>query len=298
MSTIDKNPNRVLPPALCATPLPEGGIPSAFVTNIQRFSLSDGPGIRTTVFLQGCNMRCAWCHNPETIPARPVEMFHRHKCIHCGKCAEGCTAGARVLSSREMSVGDIMREVRQDKLYYERSGGGCTVSGGEPLLHSEFVSSLADACHAEGISIACETNMSLPWDAIAPLLAKMDFIQCDIKLDRTQDHRKWTGIDNQRVFNNVGRASLLGIPLVVRTPLVPGVTDSPENLAGIAKFVAKLENVVRYELLNWNPLGGSKREALGEDDRFASARPLGSARLAELRAAVAAAAPDVEVKAG
>lgn len=268
----------------------------AFVTNIQRFSLNDGPGIRTTVFLQGCNMRCAWCHNPETIPARPVEMFFAHKCIHCGKCAEGCTAGARVASSREMGVDEVMREIRQDALYYERSGGGATVSGGEPMLHPAFVSALADACHAEGIRIACETNMSLPWATIEAPLRKMDIIMCDIKLDRTQEHREWTGIDNQGVFNNVGRASRLGIPMVVRTPLIPGVTDSPENLCAIASFVAKLRNVVRYELLNWNPLGGAKREALGAKERFPDARPLPPERLAELRAAVAAKVPSLEVK--
>ncbi len=269
----------------------------AFVTNIQRFSLNDGPGIRTTVFLQGCNLRCAWCHNPETIPMRPVEMFHRHKCIGCGKCAEGCTAGARVMSSREMSVGDAMAEIRQDRLYYDRSGGGVTVSGGEPLLHREFVTALADACRAEGIRIACETNMSLPWRLIGPILRKMDLIMCDIKLDRTQDHREWTGSDNQMIFNNIGRASLLGVPVIVRTPLVPGITDTPGNIRAIAGFVAKLGNVARYELLNWNPLGGSKREALGEADRFADAKPLAPARLEELRAALAD-FPSLEVKIG
>ena len=110
----------------------------ALVTNIQRFSLTDGPGIRTSVFLQGCNMRCEWCHNPETIPMKPVELFYREKCIACGRCDDGCTAEARVMSSKEMSVEDVMREVRQDKRYYEESGGGVTLSGGEPTLHADF----------------------------------------------------------------------------------------------------------------------------------------------------------------
>jgi pyruvate formate lyase activating enzyme len=115
----------------------------------------------------------------------------------------------------------------------------------------------------------------------------MDLIMCDIKLARTQDHREWTGSDNQMIFNNVGRASLLGVPMIVRTPLVPGITDAPENIRAIAGFIAKLGNVVRYELLNWNPLGGAKREALGEADRFADVKPLTAARLEELRAALA-----------
>ena len=258
----------------------------AYVTNIQRFSLNDGPGIRTTVFLQGCNMRCDWCHNPETIPAHPVEMFYKEKCVGCGKCKDGCTSGARAMSSREMTVEEVMREVRQDKAYYDESGGGATVSGGEPTLHPEFVSALADACHAEGIRIAIETNMSLPWAQIEPVLRKMDFIMCDMKLNATVEHKKFTGLDNQTVFNSIGRASKLGIPMIVRTPLVPGVTDSVENLHAIAEYIAKMDNIVRYELLNFNPLGGSKREALGVADDFADAKPLPPERLDELRKAL------------
>lgn len=259
---------------------------TAYVTNIQRFSLNDGPGIRTTVFLQGCNMRCDWCHNPETIPAQPVEMFYREKCIGCGKCAEGCTSGARAMSSREMTVEEVMREVRQDKLYYDESGGGVTVSGGEPSLRADFVIALADACHAEGIKIAVETNMSLPWAQIEPMLRKMDLVMCDIKLNATVEHKKHTGMDNTAIFNSVGRTSKFGIPIIVRTPLVPGVTDSADNVRKIAEYIAKMDNIARYELLNFNPLGGSKREALGQDDPYEGVKPLGKDRLDELLAAL------------
>ena len=260
---------------------------SADVVNIQRFSLSDGPGIRTTVFLQGCNMRCAWCHNPETIPLKPVELFYREKCIGCGKCAEGCTAGARVMSARSMTVEEVMREIRQDKLYYDESGGGVTVSGGEPSLQADFVCALAEACHAEGIKIAVETNMSLPWAQLEPMLRKMDLIMCDIKVNATVEHKKFTGLDNQTIFNSIGRASRLGIPIIVRTPLIPGATDAPENLKPIAEYIAKMDNILRYELLNFNPLGGAKYEALSEKDPYDGVKPLPSERLAELREALA-----------
>jgi len=260
---------------------------SADVVNIQRFSLSDGPGIRTTVFLQGCNMRCAWCHNPETIPLKPVELFYREKCIGCGKCAEGCTAGARVMSSHAMTVDEVMREIRQDKLYYDESGGGVTVSGGEPSLQADFVCALAEACHAEGIKIAVETNMSLPWAQLEPMLRKMDLIMCDIKVNATVEHKKFTGLDNQSIFNSIGRASRLGIPIIVRTPLIPGATDAPENLKPIAEYIAKMDNILRYELLNFNPLGGSKHEALSDKDPYDGVKPLSSERLAELRDALA-----------
>lgn len=259
---------------------------NAFVTDIQRFSLNDGPGIRTTVFLQGCNMRCPWCHNPETIPLQPVELFYREKCLGCGHCAEGCTSGARVLSSREMSVADVMGEILQDRLYYAESGGGVTISGGEPSLHPEFVMALADACRAEGIPVAIETNMTRPWQVIEPMLRKMDLIMCDLKLNLTIPHKEQTGLDNPTVFNSIGRASRLGIPMIVRTPLVPGVTDTVENLHAIAAYIAKMDNIVRYEVLNFNPLGGAKREALGQPNAFADAKPLPEARLAEIRAAL------------
>lgn len=260
---------------------------NAFVTDIQRFSLNDGPGIRTTVFLQGCNMHCPWCHNPETIPLQPVELFYREKCLGCGHCAEGCTSGARVLSSREMSVADVMGEILQDRLYYAESGGGVTISGGEPSLHPEFVMALADACRAEGIPVAIETNMTRPWQVIEPMLRKMDLIMCDLKLNLTIPHKEQTGLDNPTVFNSIGRASRLGIPMIVRTPLVPGVTDTVENLHAIAAYIAKMDNIVRYEVLNFNPLGGAKREALGQPNAFADAKPLPEARLAEIRAALA-----------
>lgn len=259
---------------------------NAFVTDIQRFSLNDGPGIRTTVFLQGCNMRCPWCHNPETIPLQPVELFYREKCLGCGHCAEGCTSGARVLSSREMGVADVMGEILQDRLYYAESGGGVTISGGEPSLHPEFVMALADACRAEGIPVAIETNMTRPWQVIEPMLRKMDLIMCDLKLNLTIPHKEQTGLDNPTVFNSIGRASRLGIPMIVRTPLVPGVTDTVENLHAIAAYIAKMDNIVRYEVLNFNPLGGAKREALGQPNAFADAKPLPEARLVEIRAAL------------
>ncbi|MBO4394221.1 MAG: glycyl-radical enzyme activating protein [Spirochaetales bacterium] len=275
----------------------------ALITNIQRFSLNDGPGIRTTVFFQGCNMHCLWCHNPETIPKEPVLMHYQNRCIGCGRCfaiadplgsvriengkhvidrkilknpqelASNCQADALVLSSRSYTVEEVMAEIRQDKLYYDLSGGGVTVSGGESTLHGDFVSALADSCHEEGMRIAIETNMAIAFQALEPVLQRMDLIMCDIKILDPQKHKKYTGVDNQLILNNVERASHLGIPMIVRTPLIPGASDDLENLRGIAKFVSGLENIVCYELLNFNPLGSSKRDAMDTDDRFSECRP-------------------------
>lgn len=285
---------------------------TALITNIQRFSLNDGPGIRTTVFFQGCNMHCLWCHNPETISCSPVLMHYRNKCIGCGRCfslaspagsvriedgkhvidraelqnpqelASNCQAGALCMSAQPYSVDQVMEEIKQDKLYYDISGGGVTVSGGEATLQGDFVCALADACNEEGIGIAIETNMSLPFQRLESVLRKMSLIMCDIKHMDSIIHRNYTGMDNAIVLDNVKKASELGIPMVVRTPLIPGVTDSPSNLEEIASFISKLKNIVCYEILNYNPLGSSKREAMDSDDMFAGCKPFSKKALDQL----------------
>ena len=286
---------------------------TAFITNIQRFSLNDGPGIRTTIFFQGCNMDCSWCHNPETQSRKPMLMFYENKCIGCGKCfetcpvgahkiadgnhvidrtlctscgtcTESCFSGALVMSSREYTVEEVMNEIRQDKLYYDLSEGGVTFSGGEAALHMAFVEALSDACHEEGIKVAMETNMAIPFYHMESMLKKMDLIMCDLKHVSTSVHKRFTGLDNQMIFNNVGRASLLGIPMIVRTPLIPGATDSIENLHAIAEFVSKLKNILYYELLNFNPLGSSKRIAIDAEDPFEACRPFSDKQLEEIKA--------------
>lgn len=286
------------------------------ITNIQRFSLNDGPGIRTTIFFQGCNMHCTWCHNPETFCAHPVLMQYQNKCIgcgkcfeicpqkahkmtsagshfidrslcvSCGKCAENCYADALVMSSQPYTVEQVMKEVLQDKLYYDLSGGGVTVSGGEATLHADFISELADECHKHGIQIACETNMSLPYHRIEGMLKKMDLIMCDLKIIDSPTHKKFTGIDNQMIFNNIGRSSRLGIPMIVRTPLIPGATDDIANIRGVAEYIAKMDNIRYLELLNFNPLGNTKHVALDTPDPFEDCKPFSKKQLDEMVAAL------------
>lgn len=286
---------------------------TALITNIQRFSLTDGPGIRTTVFFQGCNMRCAWCHNPETLTPYPCLLHYKNKCIgcgkcfevcpkgahkvedgqhvidrslcvRCGKCAENCFAGALVMSSKEYTVEEVMKEVRQDKTYYDLSGGGVTLSGGEVLLHADFAIELAKACHAEGIQVAIETNMNVHFSKIRPLLEAVDFIMCDLKFYDVQLHRQWTGVENGMIENNIGQAGTVGKPMIVRTPLIPGATDSVENINAIIDFLTKVQNVQRYELLNFNPLGAGKYEALSMKNDFEEYKPFSPKQLDAFRA--------------
>ncbi len=266
------------------------------ITDIQRFSLNDGPGIRTTVFFKGCNMHCTWCHNPETLSgdadilhypakcigcgkcfavcptgARNAAGIDREKCIKCGKCAEVCYAEALVKSGKEMSIEEIMFHVRQDKAYYDESKGGVTLSGGEVLCHVPFAVELAKACHREGISVAIETNLSFPYEYIKPLLDEADVIMADIKLMDDEAHKKYTGVSNKTVLENVKK--ITDIPMIIRTPLIPGVTATKENLEAVSEFLSGKENLIYYQILNFNPLGASKYDGLSAANDFRTAKP-------------------------
>ena len=229
---------------------------TGIIADIQRFSLHDGPGIRTTVFFKGCPLRCAWCHNPECIDFATQELFYAEKCIGCGRCAEGCFAGARVLCGQEMSVSQVLSAIAQDRSYYS-SQGGVTFSGGEPMAQKAFLSELVDACRAEGLHTAIETSMAVFDEAV---LSKMDLIMADLKIWDSELHREYTGWGNEQIKENLKKANALGIPILLRTPVIPGINQEIEK---IAVFAQSLCNVYCYELLPYHPLGQSKRKALG-----------------------------------
>lgn len=288
---------------------------NGMITEIERFALNDGPGIRTVVFFKGCNMHCAWCHNPETIRGNRELHYYASKCIGCykcvyacpskahkrisnehrffpnlcvtcGKCADICYAGAMAVSGTKASVEDVMNEILQDKPYYITSGGGVTLSGGELLCQQEFAEAITDACHAEGIPVGIETNLSLPWEQISPLMEKPELIMCDLKLDDSNTHKTWTGIGNEIIKKNIQQLARTGKPYLVRTPLIPGVTDSEENISGIAAFLASADvnhTMMYYELLNFNPLGDTKYQSLRRKNPFADAKPLPKDRLNRLK---------------
>lgn len=262
------------------------------VSHIQRFSLHDGPGIRTTVFLKGCQMRCRWCHNPETYRAEPEiqwfaercigcgaclgrcthdghaivdgrHVFHRDRCVGCGRCAETCYARSLVLVGETKTVEEVVQEVLADQEFYKTSGGGVTISGGEPLMQPEFTQAVLEQCRHEGIHTAVETNLARPWSYIEPLIPVVDLFLTDLKLLDDAQHREWTGVSNQQTLDNLRRVDGQGKPIVVRTPVVGGVNDRPDVIAAIADWLATLSNVRLYELLPYHPLGTAKAEALG-----------------------------------
>lgn len=266
------------------------------VTNVQRFSIHDGPGIRTTVFLKGCNLRCFWCHNPETLAPRPElqlfldrcigcgvcfkrcpyqchemvdgkRVFHREKCDGCGLCAQTCYAEALVLVGEEKTVDQVVEEVLRDKPFYDNSGGGITLSGGEPLLQFDFSYAVLEQCKAKGVHTAIETAANFPWERVAAILPVVDLVMMDIKVMDSKLHQECTGVPNERILANALKLGQQPQPLIVRTPIVPGVNDTPEQVAAIAAFVKQLPNLMYYELLPFHPMATSKYDSLDIDYR-------------------------------
>ncbi len=273
------------------------------ISDIQKFSLHDGPGIRTTVFLKGCNMKCVWCHNPEAISFSPQIAEYPAKCIHCesclqactqsamqrkeehvtinrelcnlcGDCVEVCPSGAITLIGTNRDCNDVFAEIAADIPYYRNSGGGITISGGEPLMQVDFCTELLRLCRKAGFDTAIETNLSLPYERIERVLPWTKRIFFDLKIMDDTAHIKYTGVSNQTVLENSKKLDQEGIPFVVRTPLIPGITDSEENIFAIASWLRTFNNLSYYELLNYNPLAAAKYEAIGIEYSLASEKPL------------------------
>jgi len=231
----------------------------AIVTEIERSSFEDGPGLRTVVFFKGCPLHCKWCHNPECISPEPQLMFYPEKCIGCGMCEKGCFAGARVICGKEMTDEEIFSQILLDKEYYAKDGG-VTFSGGEPMTQPEMLKSLIKKCKDVGVRTAVETSLCI-FDS--EILSSLDFVMADFKIFNNEKHIEYVGIDNEIIKENFKKLDALGVPFLVRTPIIPGVNDTVEEISAIRDFVKQFKNVVDYELLPYHPLGVTKQKALG-----------------------------------
>lgn len=231
----------------------------AIVADIQHASLHDGPGIRTTIFFKGCPLHCAWCHNPECIEKNPQILNYPDKCIGCGECEKGCFSGARVVCGKEMSAEQIFDEIMLDVNYYQ-DNGGVTFSGGEPLLYLDVIKEVIQLCKKHNIKTAIETSLYIYNEEI---LKSVDYIMVDFKIFDDVKHKKYTGVSNDIIKNHFLLLDTLNKPFIVRTPIIPGINDSSDEILKIKSFIKTLKNLITYELLPYHPLGVSKQIALG-----------------------------------
>jgi len=258
-----------------------------FIFHIARTSLHDGAGIRTVVYFKGCNMHCRWCHNPKGLECKKELFFHQNKCIGCGiceticphilrvgeidrdaciacgNCAKNCPANALEVIGNQMSVEELYSVIAKDRAYYDRSGGGVTLSGGECLLYPEFVAALLKKCKENDIHTLIESAFHVPWEHIASVLPYTDMFYADVKHMDSDIHKKYTGVSNERILENITRLAGMTKQIVLRTPAIPGVNDDPENLSRTEQFAHSLG--LEHEVLKYNNLAKSKYTALDKE---------------------------------
>lgn len=263
------------------------------IFNIQKFSIQDGPGIRTTIFMKGCPLSCLWCHNPESNKTTTeiffssqkcigcsacvavcqqgghrleehAHIYNRENCIHCGACAEACVTGALEKIGRSASVEEVMQEVLKDKIFYETSGGGLTLSGGEPLAQFRFTKALLEAAKAQGLHTCIETCGYAPWEHYEQLAGLVDIFLFDYKLTDPQLHKQYTGVSNERILENLRKLDAMGAAIILRCPIIPTINDTPGHFAGIAATANSLSHITEVHIEPYHPLGNSKLDMLGK----------------------------------
>ena len=287
------------------------------ITNIQRFSVHDGPGIRDVVFIKGCPMRCLWCSNPESQNGHPEIAFSKDRCIghkdcgwclavcpvsaikpsedekvnidrvlcsNCGECVKVCPSKAIRLYGDVMAIGDVMKIIEEDRDFYLRSEGGVTVSGGEPLYQADFVCELLRNCQERAIHTAIETTGYGSWKDLENVCQYTDLVFFDIKHMDTRKHKEFTGVSNELILENIVKLShsYPNIPIVTRTPIIPTCNDSKENIEATASFLAEIESVTEYELLPYHAFGDPKYKQLGRKYSLSNLKPPSEEKMAEL----------------
>lgn len=284
------------------------------IFNIQRFCITDGEGIRTVVFMKGCPMRCKWCHNPESLECKRQLMFKASRCVGCGACVHACKQGVHSLvdglhtvcfdrcvacgeclnvccydaleiCGRSVTAEEVLRQIQPDLPFFGKNGG-VTLSGGEPMAQPDFLFALLTLLNKEHVSVYVETNGYAKEEAFARISPLVDCFLFDWKLTDPELHKEYTGVSNTLIESNLRFLSAEGRRIVLRCPIIPGVNDTHEHFAGIAKLRKELTGVERVELMAYHTMGEGKKEQIGRSDVFASGAPASAAKdswLQELR---------------
>lgn len=271
------------------------------IFEVKHFSVHDGPGIRTTIFLKGCPLSCIWCHNPEGISKKPEiafiekkcsgcgaciqecpnhaqlidtdgrRIFNRKQCIICGKCTKVCYPQALMLYGRELTVDEAMEEILPDTDFYTNSGGGVTLSGGEPLLQADFSAEVLKSCKEHGIKTAVDTSGYVSWDAIEKVLDDTDLFLYDLKHMDSGMHAHYTGVSNERILENLMKLGKLGKAIEIRIPVIPGVNDGRDNMIKAALFLNTIPGITAVRLLRYHSMARSKYASIAKPDTMPDA---------------------------
>jgi pyruvate formate lyase activating enzyme len=284
---------------------------TGIVFDIKQYSLHDGPGIRTTVFLKGCPLNCWWCHNPESQALERERIFRESRCIRCGACLEACEQGAiawdgdgpvtdgarcrlcgacvqacyaeaREIVGEEMTVARVMAEVERDVVFYDESGGGVTFSGGEPLAQPDFLLALLRASKERDLHTALDTCGYAAWQTLDRVRDHVDLFLYDLKLMDDARHKVYTGVSNKLILDNLVRLSELGHEIVLRVPVMPGINEDAESLGQIGTFAAALPHLQRVDLLPYHHTAATKYERLERAYAFPDLHPPSEERMAEV----------------
>ncbi len=264
------------------------------IFNIQKFCVNDGPGIRTTVFFKGCPLGCIWCHNPESKSVKPELFYHEKKCVKCGKCASVCEFGvhsfnddehifkrelctacgkcvkvcptqALEMSGYEISADDVINAVLKDKIFYDNSGGGMTLSGGEPMMQYEFALELMKKAKENGLHTCMETCGFAPEEHYREIAEYTDIFLFDYKVTNPEKHKEYTGVTNEKILSNLKMLDSMVKSIILRCPIIPTINDDKEHLQTISKVANSLKNIIEINIEPYHPLGKGKSELLGKD---------------------------------